>query len=201
MVHLSKTELEDVIKILPSHGFYESFDKDEKGSEHSSECNKLSTNDDRIKNICLKFLKNLKDLSNMKNEKKKNDDNYRYLTFWIYDKLYNMFGKHFTEILEIGNNYYKSLSNQLYLNEYGYDFNRIREMKYLYDYFKRYEVIIKCKKSPEVECNKYNKYCRSWKKKNKYTSYENPRDNILDSHPEPMLQNMNGKIIQLAFQE
>ncbi|CAG9474077.1 unnamed protein product [Plasmodium vivax] len=164
MVHLSDTELEDVIKNLPSHGFYESFDKDENISEYSGECNKLSKKDDEIKNLCSKFLRNLKGLSDKKNEKATYDDNHRYLTFWIYDKLYKMFGssehmhgKQFIEILHIGNDYYKRLSDQLYLNDYEHDFNRIREMKHLHDYFKNCEKIINCKTRPG-ECNKYIKY-------------------------------------------
>ncbi|KMZ97758.1 hypothetical protein PVNG_03341 [Plasmodium vivax North Korean] len=165
MVDFSDTELEAVTKTLPSHGFYESFDKDADDSKYSSKCDELNTNNIGIKNLCLKFLRNLEDLSKKKNDAETYANNHRYLTFWIYDKLYNMFGssgyihgKHFTEVLHIGNDYYKSLSKQLYLNDYEYDFNRIREMKYLHDYFKRYEEIINCKKSPEVECNKYNRY-------------------------------------------
>lgn len=164
MVHLSDTELEDVIKNLPSHDFYKSFDKDENISEYSGECNKLSKKDDEIKNLCSKFLRNLKGLSDKKNEKATYDDKHRYLTFWIYDKLYKMFGssehmheKQFIEILHVGNDYYKRLSKQLYLNDYEHDFNRIREMKHLHDYFKNCEKIINCK-TPPGECNKYIKY-------------------------------------------
>ncbi|EDL42823.1 variable surface protein Vir12-like [Plasmodium vivax] len=161
MVDFSDTELEAVIKTLPSHGLYESFDKDANDSEYSGECNKLSKKDDEIKHLCSKFLRNLKDL---KNEKATYDDKHRYLTFWIYDKLYKMFGssehmheKQFIEILHVGNDYYKRLSKQLYLNDYEHDFNRIREMKHLHDYFKNCEKIINCK-TPPGECNKYIKY-------------------------------------------
>ncbi|SBT74577.1 PIR protein [Plasmodium ovale] len=156
-------DLEDILNNLPSKDLYKTFNEEKKDTTYTSACNKLGTQDENLKNLCVKFVKNLKELSEKTNGDEKKSTAF-YLTYWIYDEIWKIFGsseyKHgirFSDLLYVGNKFYYEKTNSAFLYHYDPDFKEWREMKYLHDYFKNVKTISNCKTSND-ECNKYIKY-------------------------------------------
>ncbi|SBS91344.1 PIR protein [Plasmodium ovale] len=156
-------DLEAILNNLPSKDLYKNFNEEKTDNTYTSACSKLGTQNENLKNLCVKFVKNLKELSEKTNGDEKKNSAF-YLTYWIYDEIWKIFGLseyahgiRFSDLLYVGNKFYYEKTNSVFLHHYDPDFKEWREMKYLHDYFKNVQTISDCKTS-NGECNKYIKY-------------------------------------------
>ncbi|SCO73370.1 VIR protein [Plasmodium vivax] len=103
-----KSEYENIIEELPSSKIYDELSKDTSGSEYKSKyCDNLKFDNDQMKTICKKMVRNIKTLSNNSEMKGlSHRDRCTYLNFWIYreiSKLYPNEDKNLTDITDVYN--------------------------------------------------------------------------------------------------
>ncbi|GAB69871.1 CYIR protein [Plasmodium cynomolgi strain B] len=98
-----KSEYERVLEELPSFQIYEELRKDADDNTYkSTHCDNLSNSDNKIKNICIKVLRNLTKLPELDNiRNKSHKDQCLYLNFWMYDELSKIYNKTEENIFDV----------------------------------------------------------------------------------------------------
>ncbi|SBT55860.1 PIR Superfamily Protein [Plasmodium ovale wallikeri] len=165
MTGSTEDQLENFLKSLPSYESYKKFDEETTDTTYINECKALGTTNEKIKNLCVKFVKNLKALSDITSDSDKENTTF-YLFYWIYYEIWKLFGSseykdgiRFSDLLYVGNKFYHNLKSSVFLHYYDPNFTEWAEMKYLHDYFfKNFENIDKCRTTSSDDCEKYKEY-------------------------------------------
>ncbi|SBS91810.1 PIR Superfamily Protein [Plasmodium ovale curtisi] len=160
---LGDTDLDNILKNLPSSTVYAKFDKQDSLTEYSSNCATFETQGDEVKNLCEKFLSNIKNLPNLNNDKEKHDTYSVYLSYWILDEIRKIFLKNHknvnndivSKLADIGNVVYHNFTKKYLFYYYDFDLKKSKEEKDLLDYFQNYSSIIPCYGD---KCKLYHKY-------------------------------------------
>ncbi|SBT00497.1 PIR Superfamily Protein [Plasmodium ovale curtisi] len=160
---LGDTDLDNILKNLPSSTVYAKFDKQDSLTEYSSNCATFETQGDEVKNLCEKFLSNIKNLPNLNNDKEKHDTYSVYLSYWILDEIRKIFLKNHknvnndivSKLADIGNVVYHNFTKKYLFYDYDFDLKKSKEEKDLLDYFQNYSSIIPCYGD---KCKLYHKY-------------------------------------------
>ncbi|SBT30682.1 PIR Superfamily Protein [Plasmodium ovale wallikeri] len=152
---------------LTTYKIYKTLDEEVTTNRYLNDCSILlpSTKEQcKIYGLCTKLARNLEKLTEI--NKKEQNDRCAYISYWIYDQLYNIFGANKTNIndipdvkklLNVGYNVlYKLGIHDCYYDMHRTNIHDYNEKKYLHDYFKNYEAIL-----PDTlnENEKANKYC------------------------------------------
>ncbi|SCO69575.1 VIR protein [Plasmodium vivax] len=204
-IPLNVTELDEIIKKLPSFETYKEVDTTKDSTSYSDKCNDLGTTDDQFKKLCEKFMKNIEKLKEHENNLTKLKVHSSSLGYWIIDEL----RKYFTDndknidrglidklIIELNKISHESISKRLFFNS-NFDFNLSREEKFLHDYFKNYNTIVSCKDKNCADYYKYVSYIEEIYYKHREDCLGNVCDyfNFHDKYdPENLLSKLKGLI-------
>ncbi|GAB69382.1 hypothetical protein PCYB_001300 [Plasmodium cynomolgi strain B] len=158
-----ETELDEIIKKLPSFETYKEDYTITDSTSYSDKCSDLGTEDNEFKKICEKFMMNINKLTEYKNNLTELKVRSSSLGYWIIDELRNYFvvnNKNIDRgiidklIIELNKFSLDSELKHLFFNS-DFDFNLAREEKYLHDYFINYDKILSC---TDKNCADYYKY-------------------------------------------
>ncbi|KMZ97267.1 hypothetical protein PVNG_05767 [Plasmodium vivax North Korean] len=194
---------DEILKELPSFKTYEEFGKITDSISNTT-CSDFGTGDDKFKDLCEKFMKNIKKLKDYKSDLREFKVRSSSLSYWIIDELRKYFTVNHKKIDrgvidKLINNLnefsVKSELKHLFFNS-DFNFDLSREEKYLHDYFKNYDTIISCKD----KCEDYHKYV-TYIEKIYYKHREDCLRNVCDYFnfndkydPDDLLSKLNGRI-------
>ncbi|CAI7724169.1 PIR protein [Plasmodium vivax] len=156
---------EAILKTLPAFVIYDKFNNTGDTSKYNGSCETVEPNIPSFKNLCAKFLYNIENLPNYRNDWVNHKIHSTYLYYWILDEINKISVANPNEIndsdinrfVNIGNVWYNDLYHGTFINEFNFDFEELKEQKYLYDYFKNFNALneITC---PHRKSRAYYKY-------------------------------------------
>ncbi|CAI7720792.1 PIR protein [Plasmodium vivax] len=159
------SEEEAILKALPAFKIYDKFNNTGNTSKYNGSCETVSPNLREFKNLCTKFLHNIKNLPDYNHDRGNHNMYSKYLYYWIFDEINKISIANPNKInpsdvnrfLIIGNTWYSDLYHAPFIKEFNFDFEELKEQKYLYDYFKNFNALneITC---PHSKSRAYYKY-------------------------------------------
>ncbi|CAI7723119.1 PIR protein [Plasmodium vivax] len=162
-IPLNVTELDEIIKKLPSFEIYKEFNTIKDSTSYKDKCSDLGTQD-KFKKLCEKFMENINNLKTYQNDLTKLKVRSSSLGYWIIEKLENYFTDNNLNvdkgiidklIIKLNEFSFELKLKRLFFNS-NFDFDLSREEKYLHDYFINYNKIASC----TDKCEVYYKYVR-----------------------------------------
>ncbi|CAG9474691.1 unnamed protein product [Plasmodium vivax] len=159
------SEEEAILKALPAFKIYDKFNNTGDTSKYNGSCETVSPNIREFKNLCTKFLHNIKNLPDYNHDRGNHNMYSKYLYYWIFHEINKISIANPNKInpsdvnsfLIIGNTWYSDLYHAPFIKEFNFDFDELKEQKYLYDYFKNFNALneITC---PHIKSRAYYKY-------------------------------------------
>ncbi|VUZ99381.1 PIR protein [Plasmodium vivax] len=159
------SEEEAILKALPAFKIYDKFNNTGNTSKYNGSCETVSPNIREFKNLCTKFLHNIKNLPDYNHDRVNHKIHSKYLYYWIFHEINKISIANPNKInpsdvnrfLIIGNTWYSDLYHAPFIKEFNFDFEELKEQKYLYDYFKNFNALneITC---PHSNSRVYYKY-------------------------------------------
>ncbi|SCO65476.1 VIR protein [Plasmodium vivax] len=156
---------EAILKTLPAFVIYDKFNNTGDTSKYDGICESLEPNIREFKNLCTKFLHNIKNLPDYNHDRDNHKIHSTYLYYWIFHEINKISIANPKTInpsdvnlfVNIGNFLYKDLYNDTFIKEFNFDFDELKEQKYLYDYFKNFNALNKIT-CPHSRSRAYYKY-------------------------------------------
>ncbi|CAG9474572.1 unnamed protein product [Plasmodium vivax] len=156
---------EAILKALPAYQIYDKFNNTGDTSKYNRSCETVEPNITSFKNLCAKFLHNIENLPNYRNDWVNHKIHSTYLYYWILHEINKISVANPNEIddsdinrfVDIENFLYKDLYNDAFIKEFNFDFEEIKEQKYLYDYFENFNALNKIT-CPHSKSSAYYKY-------------------------------------------
>ncbi|KMZ83241.1 hypothetical protein PVBG_05211 [Plasmodium vivax Brazil I] len=156
---------EAILKALPAFVIYDKFNNTGDTRKYNSICEALEPNIREFKNLCTKFLHNIKNLPDYNRDRDNHKIHSTYLYYWIFHEINKIsianpnkiYPSDVNDFVNIGNAWYNDFYNDTFIKKFNFDFDELKEQKYLYDYFKNFNALneITC---PHSKSRAYYKY-------------------------------------------
>ncbi|SBT72803.1 PIR protein [Plasmodium ovale] len=160
-----------IVKKLTAYNIYEQLSLPEDDNIYDVYCKDVNAFDNTykgIKSLCAKVVRNLKQQPTVIKDLN-NDDRCSYFTYWLYDEIWKIIKNHqnhnshiptFTKLIDV---VYK-INRELNITDCNitvdFNFSEWKKKKYLHDYFKNYNNLLRDDSCNNNKCQNYCKYVK-----------------------------------------